>query len=214
MKITALKVQARNVDRVNVFIDGVYSFSLDMSQVVALGVKTGNEYTDEELAQLKDESLFGKLYMRTLEYVLVRPRSRREVGDYLYRKTRPVRTRTGLLKDGYTKAVTERVFERLQQKGYINDAAFAAYWVENRNVRKGVSVRRLKSELSAKGVESSVVDAVFQASERDERDDLQKVISKKINKYEDDQKLIAYLARQGFSYDDIKEGLAAFREQQ
>lgn len=212
MRITALKAQARSHDRVNVFIDGKYSFSLDMSQVVSLGVKVGNEYDATELSALKDESLFGKLYMRALEYVLMRPRSRREVGDYLYRKTRPTRTRMGGLKEGYSKVLTDRVFQRLIDKGYVDDAVFARYWVENRNVRKGISARKLRGELMQKGVESSIIDEVMSVSTRDEADDLQKIIAKKISKYDDEQKLIAYLARQGFGFEDIRNGIDQYRE--
>lgn len=211
MKVTALKAQAKNKERVNVFIDGSYSFSLDISQVVSLGIKVGAEYSDEELALLKDESLFGKLYMRSLEYVFMRPRSRREVLDYLYRKTRPSRTRSGALKDGYPKTLTARVLAKLEEKGYIDDLSFARYWVDNRNLRKGISARKLRSELMAKGVDGSVIDIVMSSSDRDERDDLQKIIAKRVTKYDDEQKLIAYLARQGFSYDDIKDGLAEYR---
>ena len=36
---------------------------------------------------------------------------------------------------------------------------------------------------------------------------LRKMIAKKINKYDDERKLVAYLARQGFKYDDIKSAL-------
>ena len=81
MKITALKTQLRDKDRVNVFVDGKYSFSLDITQVAELGIKTGAEYTAEELAELENESQFGKLYTRSLEYALMRPRSQREMRD-------------------------------------------------------------------------------------------------------------------------------------
>jgi regulatory protein len=37
--------------------------------------------------------------------------------------------------------------------------------------------------------------------------ELQKIIAKKRSRYDDEQKFMAYLARQGFSYDDIKEAL-------
>ena len=43
--ITALTAQVRNADRVNVFIDGTYDFSLDVAQVVDCGVKVGRMLT-------------------------------------------------------------------------------------------------------------------------------------------------------------------------
>ena len=208
MKITALKIQARDKDRVNVFVDGKYRFSLDITQVAELGIKNNAEYTEAELAELENESQFGKLYTRTLEYALVRPRSQRELRDYLYRKTRDTRTKTGQIKKGVSKELTERVFTRLADKGYIDDEKFARFWVENRNVRKGISKRKLQSELAAKGVDRQLIDTILMVSDRSDTDELQKIIAKKASRYDDKQKFIAYLARQGFSYDDIQEALA------
>jgi regulatory protein len=45
----------------------------------------------------------------------------------------------------------------------------------------------------------------MRTSQRNDNDELQKVIMKKQNKYEDEQKLIQYLMRQGFRYDDIRD---------
>ena len=58
-KITALSVQTRNPNRVNVSVDGKYRFSLDISQVTDLGVKVGRCVTAVELAELEAESQFG-----------------------------------------------------------------------------------------------------------------------------------------------------------
>ncbi len=206
-KITALKVQVRDKSRVNVYVDGSYSFSLDITQVADLGIKTGNTYTQEQLSELENESQYGKLYTRDLEYALTRPRSKKEMRDYLYRKTRNTRTKEGAIRKGVSPELTIRVFDRLEAKGYIDDEKFARFWVENRNVRKGSSMRRLASELGAKGISTSIVEEVLQATERSDLDELQKMIQKKSKRYDDKKKLIAYLARQGFRYDDIKEAL-------
>jgi len=208
MKITALKIQVRDKDRVNVFIDGKYRFSLDITQVAELGIKNGAEYTEEELVELENESQFGKLYTRSLEYALIRPRSQRELRDYLYRKTRDTRTKMGDIKKGVSKELTERVFNRLFEKGYVDDEKFARFWVENRNVRKGSSMRKLQMELRGKGVETTIIEGVLADTDRVDADELQKIIAKKAARYDDIQKLTAYLVRQGFRYDDVKEALA------
>ncbi len=207
LKITGISVQARDKSRVNVSVNGKYRFSLDINQVAELGIRTGQEYTEEKLIVLEQESLFGKLYTRTLEYCFVRPRSQREVKDYLYRKTRPRRDKTGELKAGASVELTERVFDRLLEKGYIDDLKFAQFWVENRHQRKGSSIRRLKSELSAKGVDRAIVDQVVVDSDRTDSLEIQKIIAKKYRRYDDTQKLLAYLARLGFSYDDSKQAV-------
>lgn len=207
MKITAITAQQKDKNRLNVMVDGKYRFSLDIFQYADLGIKVGKDYSEEELHTLETESQFGKVYARALEYCLMRPHSSREVRDYLYRKTRDTRTKTGETKKGVAPEITERVFERLIEKGYINDEKFTRYWVENRSLTKGASQRKLQAELQAKGVDRTIIEQQLTASSRSDDDELAKVIAKKRNRYPDDQKFMQYLARQGFSYDDIKQAL-------
>ena len=188
-------------------VDGVFRFSLDIFQVADLGIRVGKDYTEKELLELESESQFGKLYARTLEYCMMRPHSAKEVRDYLYRKTRDTRTKTGGIKKGVPVDVTTRVFDRLVEKRYIDDEKFARYWVENRNMTKGASRRKIIAELRAKGVEQSLIERLWDDSQRNDEDELKKIIAKKRGRYSDDQKFMQYLARQGFGYDDIKQAL-------
>jgi len=212
MKITGISAQKKDVNRINIMVDGTYRFSLDIYQYADLGLKVGQEYTEEELDSLETESQFGKVYTRALEYSLLRPHSAKEIRDYLYKKTRDTKMKTGAIKKGIDSSITARVFDRLQEKGYIDDEKFTQYWVEARRIKKGVSQRALHAELRAKGVESSIISRFLTESPRREQDELQKVIEKKRHRYPDDQKFMLYLARQGFSFDDIKEALAAMSE--
>ncbi len=222
MKITALTTQQKDQNRVNVMVDGKFRFSLDIFQISDLGIKVGREYSEQELADLETESQFGKLYARALEYCLMRPHSAREVRDYLYRKTisrkylkkgsslnRGKKLQNELVeRPGVSRAVAGRVYDRLVEKGYINDEKFARFWIENRNLRKGTSMRKLQAELAAKGVERSIVEKLLGESSRSDMSELQKIIIKKRARYPDEQKFLQYLARQGFSYDDIRHALA------
>jgi regulatory protein len=104
--------------------------------------------------------------------------------------------------------VADRVLQRLTEKGYVDDGKFTQYWVENRNQRQGISLRKLRAELQTKGIAGDVIEENIQKSTRDEKSEIQKIIAKKASKYHDEQKLMAYLARQGFSYDVIQSALA------
>ena len=212
MKITSISQAVRNPDRVNISIDGKYRFSLDIHQLTELGLKNNQNITEEQLQDFEQESAFGKLYIRALEYTMLRPHSAREVRDYLWRKTRTTKYKsrhTGEIKEreGVAQSVANRVFDRLVEKGYVDDNKFATFWVENRNQRKGSSLRKLRSELQSKGVDQSIINTVLDNSDRNDNDELAKVIAKKQSKYTDEQKLMQYLARQGFRYDDIKTAL-------
>lgn len=218
-RITNLKQGVKNSERVNVFVNGVFAFSLDIAQVVDYKLKVGQEISEEKLEELKKASEFGKLYQRTFEWVLIRPRSIRETKDYLIRKlktsssgrsSRPSSRGSSLRPRSNCGCPSEDIFElsekiisRLKSKNYLDDLKFAEYYVENRFVKKGVSKKRLKMELMKKGISRETIEEVLAKSGRDEKEEILKVILKKRSKY-NDEKLIQYLCRQGFSYELVQ----------
>ena len=200
MKLTALKPGVHNPNRVNVFLDDTFAFSLDLTQVVDFHLKLGEELSETTVAKLRHASEYGKLYARTLEWVLSRPRSVQETRDRMLKK----RFEKGY---AYTDEDIVQVISSLEQKGYLNDAKFAQLYAENRNLRKGISRRRLEQELRQKGVAPDLIAATLEASPRDETSEIRKIIAKKHAKLPPD-KLLAYLLRQGFPYDLCKSLIA------
>lgn len=207
MKITSISAQVRNKNRVNISVDGKYRFSLDLFQFTELDIRVGNDYEESEIISFEQESQFGKVYSRALEYSLVRPRSEREVKNYLYRKTRPSVDRLGNPKAGVPADITDRVMARLIEKDYVSDHNFAKFWVDNRSVTKGSSRRKLVAELKLKGVNNQIINSAIDGSGRSDSEEIKKIIAKKRARYPDDQKFIVYLARLGFSYEDIKQAI-------
>ena len=193
LKITDLKQGLKNPERVNVYVNSKFAFSLDVSQVVELGVKVGRVIDKDELEQFKSASEFGKLYQRALEWTLLRPRSERELSDYLRKK---------VYEKGLGQGFIEDVICRLKDNGYVDDRRFSEYYVENRFVKKGISRKRLRMELMKKGICAAVVDEVLNG--RNDEDEIRKIVAKKRGKY-DNEKLMAYLCRQGFSYELVRE---------
>jgi regulatory protein len=148
----------------------------------------------------------------------MRPRSEREIQDYLKRKTldRKIRIKnrkTGeystQFKKGYDTSLVPLVLKRLNDSGYIDDERFATVWVENHNISKGASEKKLRLELQQKGIKQSIIEKVLAESDRDEREELRKIIARKAKKYPDEQKLIQHLLRQGFNYSDISDALSS-----
>ena len=195
LTITDIKQAIKNENRVNVFVNNKYSFSLDISQVVDYKIKVGQNISEEKLAEYKKASEFGKLYQRTLEWVLARPRSEREVRDYLRKK---------IFEKKLDEKYSDTIIERLVSKGYLDDKKFAEYYLENRFVKKGTSMKRLKMELTKKGVKKEIIEDVLENSERNDVEEIKKIIERKRKKY-DDEKLIQYLCRQGFSFELSRE---------
>lgn len=210
--ITNIKQAVKNPNRANIFVNGKYRFSLDIFQLTQLNIKIGAKFSKVEIENLEQQSEFGKLYALALNYCLMRPHSEKEIRDYLWKKTlnRKLKNRkTGEFyeKKGVSKLSVDQVLDRLIEKKYINDEKFARFWVENRNQRKGSSIKKLKSELFSKGVSSEIIEQILSESSRNDGEEIQKIIAKKAKKYTDEKKLIAYLARQGFSFDEIKRAI-------
>lgn len=207
LKITNLKPGIKNPNRINVYINDEYQFSLDLTQIVDYKLKIGNTITHAQLLEYKKASEFGKVYQRTLEWVLTRPHSIKETRDYLFRKLRqkkiidspkgrkikPVHN----LPEEDLANFSEEILSRLISKNYLNDLNFAKYYVENRFTKKGISKKRLKMELLKKGIASDIIEQVI--DNRNDEEEILKIIAKKRNKY-DDNKLISYLCQQGFDY--------------
>lgn len=152
LTITQITSGVRDPNRVNVFINGRYTLSLDIRQVVDLHIKVGRKLSQDELQELHKASEFGKLYKRALEWALSRPHSIWETREYLRRRQlHRIQNNRKRLQDEL-KPLPEiqdetisLVLDRLIEKGYVNDRTFAKYYVENRFVKK-VSV---KSDLSS-----------------------------------------------------------------
>lgn len=194
MIITKISQAAKTAGRYNVFVDDEFSFSLDESQLVELRLKRGQEIDKETLESYKKESNFGKNYLRALDLISRRIRSEKEIRDYAWRKQ-------------WSSENLERVVSRLYQNNYLDDEKFAKSFVASRSSRS-ISLKKLKVDLVKKGIKQDIIENVlFEDDTFDETESLKKLIEKKRSRYEDERKLIAYLARQGFSYDDIKRAL-------
>lgn len=209
--ITKLTPGVRDQNRVNVFLDGHFAFSLDVTQVIDFDVKVGQKVDAERLKTLQGASEFGKLYQRTLEWVLTRPHSIRETEDYLRRrKLKRSQLNWQREKEGKRPIADLQddtivlVVQRLIEKGYLDDLKFAKFFVENRFIRKGVSQKRLKMELKRKGVKDEYITTALAAVSRPEDDEMRKMIKKKRAKYNDFQ-LVGYLVRQGFNFQKAKD---------
>jgi len=200
MIVTRISQAVKTVGRYNVFVDGEYSFSLDELQLVELGLKQGQEIDDNTLENFKDESNFGKNYIRALDLISRRIRSEKEIRDYAWRKK-------------WTPDNTDRVIKRLYKNNYLDDEKFAQAFISSRS-SKPMSLKKLKIELAKKGIKQDIIDNVILSNESfDESIALKKLIEKKQSRYDDERKLTAYLMGQGFRYDDIVRCLDEAREE-
>src|SRR5713226_9331023 len=83
MHITALKPQATDAERMNIFVDGQFLLGANALVVLSLGLKVGQELSLEQLAKLREEENLQQAVERALNFLSFRPRSREEVKRYL-----------------------------------------------------------------------------------------------------------------------------------
>ncbi|HEX9594644.1 MAG TPA: RecX family transcriptional regulator [Candidatus Saccharimonadales bacterium] len=193
-EITDIKQQQKREDRFSVYVDGKYSFSLARDQLAQFGLKTGRQLALKEIEQLKDSSSFGKLRDLTYKWLSLRPHSEHEIDEYLKRKAKD-------------ETQISKIKEELKLYNYIDDSKFARSWIAGRSAVKPRSKYRLKQELMQKRVPKEIIEEGLKAAGLDDMEAVKEVIAKRRHRYKDEQKLIAYLARQGFNYDVIKRAL-------
>jgi len=198
VKVTAIKQQVKRQDRYSVYVDGAYAFSLSEAGLIDSKLVSGQELSGEQLKELKQAAGLDKAYSNALRYVVMRSRSEWELQDYFRRK-------------GVDREAAEQIVVRLRRLDLLNDRTFAEAWVSNRRLLKNVSKRRLQLELRQKHVASDIIEQVLAEDEADERSILRQLIEKKRTRYPDRQKLMQYLMRQGFGYDDITSVLSEGR---
>ena len=202
MKITALKAQVKNSERVSVFVDSKYTFSLTLNEVLAYKLKKDLELSETDVEMYKKLSEDSKLRAMTYEWLMGRPHSTKELKDYLYKKKTD--------SDLQAKLIAE-----FTQKGVLNDEHFAQ-WASERYARKNKSKQAIKRELQLKGIDATIIQYVLEQNNSSDKDQLNALIVKLQgrSRYADPQKLTAYLVSKGFYYDDIKTALVAMRSQE
>jgi regulatory protein len=191
-KITALEVQKRNPDRVNIHLDGEFAFGL--ARIVAAWLKVGQELSDEKIEQLQAEDARERAFQQAMLFLSYRARSESEI-------------RKNLRKHEIPEPVIEHTLERLRQDGLANDSQFASAWVENRTTFRPRSRRMMTMELKQKGLDDEAIRSAVEQVDEDAAayDAAQKKAArfKSLEWNDFRKKLSEFLARRGFSYSVI-----------
>lgn len=191
-KITALKLQKKNAQRVNVYLDGEYAFGL--ARIVAAWLKVGQELSEEKIAELRSGDEREAALQRALHFISYRPRTRQEVHQ-------------NLEKAGVPADVIDETIARLQEQRLINDSQFAEFWIDNRTTFRPRSERLLALELRQRGLTEPVIQEALQAAAIDEQAAAYQAAQKRsrrlagLDRQAFRQKLGSFLARRGFSYE-------------
>lgn len=192
--ITALTAQVKNPDRVNVFIDG--AFACGLASPVAAGLRIGQAITQTELEQLDRQDEVHRARERAVRLLARRPYSSAEISRFLRRHQ-------------VGDDIIQNVIDDLTEAKLIDDDAFAAYWVEQRETFRPRSRLALRQELSQKGIEREIVTEAL--SDIDETEAARRVAQKQAGRWQGlpeaewRAKLTRLLLRHGYPYDVVGE---------
>lgn len=187
--ITTIEAQKRNPKCANIYLDGEYAFSLTLIEAAKL--HKGQTLTDAEIRALCEADQITRAIDQTARLLAYRPRSTEEV-------------RQNLAKKKFSAAVIAAALARLQTLGYLDDTAFARYWLENRQTFKPRSPTALRYELRQKGVAEDIIDTVLTDIDV-QATAYQAALSKarrlrRLDRSTFRQKLGGFLHRRGFAY--------------
>jgi len=194
--ITALQIQKRNKERVNVYIDHAYAFAVTVT--VAAALKKGQFLSDDEIEQLKNQDERNKAFNHATFFLGFRARSRAEIEKYLRGKK-------------YSTEIINDTVGRLLEYNYIDDKDFARAWVAGRQRFKPKSRRALRYELRQKGVDEENIEDALAGLDEDEM--ARQAIENKLRQWqrlaEADfrKKAMGFLSRRGFNYQVVRQAV-------
>jgi len=144
-KVTAIR-PGRGRQRMQIFLDGKFAFSLDAAVIRNNGLQLGQELTTDQIEAMVTANQQQRCLDAAAHYLSYRPRSEFEIRHRLQRR-------------GFDSSHIEPVVIRLKEQGLVDDLAFAQFWKENRESFSPRSQWLTRRELRQKGVAEDIIEA-------------------------------------------------------
>jgi regulatory protein len=194
--ITALEIQKRQKDRVNVYLDGEFAFGLPV--IEAAHLQKGQELSEEDIKALQAVDSLARAFDHAVKLLARRPYSTAEIRRNLESKHVPP-------------ATIDEVLAKLARLDYVDDRAFAEFWVENRERFRPRGPHALRYELRQKGIPDEIIEAVLggldgrASAYRAAQDKARRLRGLTAEQFR--TRLGAFLVQRGFGYDIVREVL-------
>jgi regulatory protein len=203
VRITKIENQKRHPGRKNIYVDGEFLAGVSGETLLRLALRTGDELGAEQIRVLKKTEELVSARNVALRYLATRPRSVREVRDKLRDRE-------------FADAEIGRVIEELKGSGLLDDEEFARIYIRNALALRPSGELLLRRKLLFLGVDKQTVERAISDTIRtgDREEQASRAAetflkrSAKARRGESPEKmrqrLSAYLARRGFSWDVIE----------
>ncbi|MEG1003011.1 MAG: recombination regulator RecX [Clostridium sp.] len=197
-KITKIETGKRNKERVNIYIDDEYSFSINMELVYKFGIKVNEEVNKEKLLEISKSENFSKCKDTALRTIERSYKTEKEIRDKL------------VLKE-FDEETIDKTMDFLHEYNFIDDLKFTKMYVKDRLRNQGRN--KIRYSLSSKGVNKLIIEEVFGELDRNDEIEQAMILCEKkylaLSKREDDDfklknKITRYLLGRGYDYDISK----------
>lgn len=198
MKITKIETQKNNKEKVNIFIDDKYSFSLTLNGFIDSKLKEDTEITQEQIELIKKQDNPKLATLQALNIISYSSRTENELRKKLKEKK-------------FEDDSIDIAVGNMKKYGYINDDAYVTSYIKNKAIPEKYGEKKIIQNLSLKGVDITLIkDKIDELYNDDDKKNnvllLSEKYMKKLDKYDGfkkKQKLYNYLISKGFSYDLI-----------
>ncbi len=199
MEITSVEKGRKKKDRLSVYIDGKFSFTISEEDYIALNLYENTQISQETIDYIKGKLNFNKAKSLAVRYLAMRLRTEKEV-------------RQRLQNEGFESECIDAVIEELKAIGYINNKLYAQKYVFDRSKLKPMSKRLMKMELLSKGIPEDIVDEVLEDYKVEDHIVAENLLKRKFGKYDlNDEKIqkkaYMFLLHRGFSNEIVRKAL-------
>ena len=193
--MTVSKIEPLSKSRYKVFIEGQFAFTLYKGELSRYHIAEDNRI-DEEVYDILRKRVIKRAKLRAMNLLSDMGRTESQL-------------RTKLKQGGYPDEAVEEAIRYVKSFGYINDAEYVRSFIDSRKEKK--SKKEIYAALKQKGVDSDIIEQVFEEMDYGEEDSRQAIeaLMRKRNYNPDSadlkekQKLMGYLMRKGFRYEDV-----------
>jgi len=207
-QITDISPQKKNKNRVNLFLDGKYAFSVSLENILKNKFKIGIELSNDDVTKSTNEESQQKYQDKVINFLSFRPRSEKEIQDYLAKKIAADSSIS--FSQAQNSSLIEKIFSKLKKYNYIDDVEFARWWLKSRSSSRPKGKNFIKIELIKKGISKQIIENVLKKAPNQLKL-AEKAIEKKLNTwynlplFEQKRKIYNYLASRGFQQDVIED---------
>lgn len=205
MKVTSVEVQKKNKNRVSIFLDGEYAFSLDGADALRIGIKTGKELTEDDVRTCLEECEYSKAREKAFDIISRKLVSAKEL-------------RSALADKGYDGITADRTVEEMESFGYIDDANYAEMFLEHCRA-KIWGKRKIVYELGQKGIGSEIISELSEKIDSlyDDGELADAIVMRygayDLNDIKIKSKITRYFASRGFDFSDINAAICRAKEE-